>query len=66
MYELNTHLLKNVYDRSSSYVGIGFVLNISGSERRLLFTVYHPLSIVDFLFPLTLPKYQDHTILIKV
>ena len=52
--------------RLSSYVGIGFVLNISGSERRLLFTVYHPLSIVDFLFPLTLPKYQDHTILIKV
>ena len=36
--------------RFPSYVGIGFVFNISGSDRRSLFTGYHPLSIVDFFF----------------
>ena len=52
-------------EKLSSFIGIGFVLNIVGSDRIRLFYGYHHLSIVEVLFPLNLLNYRDRTILTR-
>ena len=55
-------ILETGLGRFSTFVGIGFVINISSLDRRHLVSGYHPIYIVEFLLLMKPQKHQDQNI----